>query len=189
MRQVVLGGVLFAGLSWGVGVTSQTVKEPAPKSSPCTVSTDEAGLYATILRTGRRFPQVVVTRTGLVHFDLSDLDVLNLQAAASGRGIPLDVRTNFKEQNGAQCDLFAVAEIENVQYVSQEDAEKPRSRREFEKKYGKDADVVVFSRVGFNPDKTLALVHVSGGAGGALYLYEKKNKGWTLRWHAETWAS
>jgi hypothetical protein len=62
------------------------------------------------------------------------------------------------------------------------------SNAELEKKYGENANVLVFSHLGFSTDKSLALIHVSGGAGGALCLHERKNGKWIIKETVATWA-
>jgi hypothetical protein len=65
---------------------------------------------------------------------------------------------------------------------------------DFHKKYGEEAEILLLSRVGFNPEKTLALLHVSSGMGGMagsgrLYLFERKNGKWVVKSHIQTWTT
>ena len=64
----------------------------------------------------------------------------------------------------------------------------------FHRRYGRKAELVVLSHVGFNRDKTLALFHISSGigpmaAGGSLYLCERKNGKWVVKMHIPTWTT
>ncbi len=65
---------------------------------------------------------------------------------------------------------------------------------DFHKKYGKQAEILLLSRVGFNSERTLALLHVSSGmgrmaGGGTLYLFERKGGKWVIKTHIQTWAT
>jgi hypothetical protein len=63
---------------------------------------------------------------------------------------------------------------------------------DFHKRYGRQAEILWFSRVGFNSAKTLALLHVLSGigrmaGGGRLYLFERKNGKWAIKSSIQTW--
>jgi hypothetical protein len=128
-----------------------------------------------------------------------DVDALNLQLAAKGRGISSDVRTDFKEKNKSSCLITPFARIPNLHFMSNREHDlmfrnASTGWSDFHKKYGKQAEILFFSRVGFNSEKTLALLHVSGGTGlmgggGTLYLLDRKNGKWAVKALIQTWAT
>jgi hypothetical protein len=185
----VLLAVLFGPEStWPQAATNKAPREPA-----CLVQHDELEVLRSYLREGSTSPQVVVTTTEVLQ---ADVDSLNLQLAARGLGIPSDVRADFKEKNKSACAITPFAGIAKVRFISPKeyDAIFRAGWAEFHKKFGKDAEVLRLSRVGFNSDKTLALIHVSGGidrmaGGGALYLLERTTNTWVIKSHIQTWAT
>jgi len=60
---------------------------------------------------------------------------------------------------------------------------------EFNKKYGKDAERVAVSRVGFSSDKSLALVHILYSSSGVLYLLERNDHTWQVKFYVQTMAT
>jgi hypothetical protein len=127
---------------------------------------------------------------------LAPLDSINLQLAANGRGIPPDVRHDFAARNKTSCPIKPILGIERLQFISKHDEEKifKTGWGEFHKRYGKDAEIVSLSRVGFNADRTLALLHVStaigpNAGGGMLYLFERKGGQWSIKTRVATWAT
>lgn len=162
----------------------------------CTVQGEEIEVLASYLREGSASPQVLVTKTAPAH---ADVDALNLQLAAQGRGIPPAVRADFKEKNKSNCLIKPLAGIPNLHFLSKHEHDLMFGKTstgwsDFHKKYGEEAEILFLSRVGFNPEKTLALLHVSSGmgrmaGGGALYLFERMNGKWVIKSRIETWAT
>jgi hypothetical protein len=66
---------------------------------------------------------------------------------------------------------------------------KSHTEAQFEKRFGKDAELVEFSRVAFNSTKTVALLHVLGLRTGDLHLLERKNGKWIVKYRYGTMAS
>ena len=129
-----------------------------------------------------------------------DVDSLNLQLAAQGRGIPPDVRADFQEKNKSSCVIKPFVDLPNLYFISRREHDLmfrtslKKGWSELHKRYGKKAEVLFLSRVGFNRDKTLALFHISNGigpmaGGGSLYLCERKNSKWVVKSHIQTWTT
>lgn len=138
---------------------------------------------------------MLVTKTDYSH---ADVDYLNLQLAAKGRGIPPEVRTDFKEKNRLSCLIQPFAGIGGLQFISKREKDLmfrvPKGCSKFHKKYGKEAEMLWVSRIGFNAEKTLALIHISGAMGsmagsGTLNLLELKERKWVVKAQIETWTT
>lgn len=172
-------------------VWAQAAKGAAPNDAICSVQGEEIEVLAIYLNQGTASQQVVVTQT-----EQRDIESFNLQLAAHGQGIPSEVRADFKEKNKSVCAIKPFMGIANLHFISRQryDSMFRAGWSEFHKKYGKDAEILWFSRVGFNPDRTLALLHVSGGidrmaGGGTLYLFQRKEGKWVIKSQIQTWAT
>ena len=175
---------------------AQAANRTAQQKKLCTVPGEETEVFDSYLKEGIASPQVLVTRTARPHVDV---DALNLQLAAQRRAIPPEVRADFKGKNRSSCLIKPFAGIPNLYFVSKHEHDLMFRKgltgwSDFHKKYGKEAEILFLSRVGFNPEKTLALLHVSSGtggmaAGGTLYLFERKNGKWVIRLHFRTWTT
>jgi len=174
---------------------AQAANRTVEQKKLCTVQGEEIEVFDSYLKGGTA-PQVLVTRTVPPHVDV---DAINLQLAVQGRGIPPDVRTDFKEKNKSSCLIRPFEGIPNVHFVSKKEHDlmfrnSSAGWSDFHKKFGKEAEILLLSRVGFNPEKTLALLHVSSGmggmaGGGTLYLFERKNGKWVIKSHIQTWTT
>jgi len=171
---------------------AQVVSGTASHDVRCTLSEEEIKVFGDALRGGKS-PTVLVTKTTTRNVDV---DYVNLQLATRGRGIPAEVRADFKEQNKSSCLIEPFAGVENLRFISESERDRlfQTGWSEFRKKYGNNASLVYLSRVGFSADKTLALLHVSSGigpmaAGGTLYLLEKKKGKWVAKSWMETWTT
>jgi len=194
LKAFVTGLPMMAGLVAPQQHVTQAANRTAQQEKLCTVRDEEIEVFDSYLKEGIASPQVLVTKTAPPHVDV---DALNLQLAAQGRGIPPDVRTDFKEKNKSSCLIKPFAGIPNLHFVSKREHDLMFQRAstgwsDFHKKYGKEAEILLFSRVGFNPEKTLALLHISSGmgrmaGGGTLFLFERKNSGWVIKSHIQTW--
>lgn len=187
--------LISVALSFGESVWGQSAVQNTLVNEPCVVPRDEVEVFSAYLR---HFHEraVVVTRTEVHNLDL---DTLNLGLAAQGHGIPPGIREDFKRKNHSSCFIMPFAGVPRLRFVSSTE-EKWIFRKGvsgwivFHKRYGKDTSIEQFSRVAFNSNKTLALLHVSGGiasmgAGGDLCMFERKGGRWVLKWHRETWAA
>ena len=87
-----------------------------------------------------------------------------------GHAIPSDVRADFTEKNKAGCLIEPFGGVRNLRFMSSSEEEKlfARDWSEFIKRYGKGAERVAMSRVGFSSDKSLALVHILYSSSGEL---------------------
>ncbi len=162
----------------------------APKS--CRVRKEEADVYAYFLRSQTATNRLAVLVNSTEARDYG-VDSLNLQLVAQGHGIPPDARADFAAKNKASCLIEGLPRISNLRFVSKSEinAVFAVGWAEFHKRYGHDSEVITLSRVGFNSDKTLALLHVIGavsreGAAGELYVLERKNGRWQIRFHIQT---
>ena len=170
-----------------------------PKRMKCTVQEEEKEIYVAYLHAtdSPGSIRLLVTETDRRLFGSGlDWDSINLRLAANGRGIPPDVRHDFEEKNKASCAIEPIVGIERLRLISKSDEDKifKTGWDEFHKKYGKDAECVSLSRVGFNAGRSLALLHVSGGigpmaAGGMLYVFERKDGQWTIKTQVATWTT
>jgi hypothetical protein len=125
-----------------------------------------------------------------------DVDSLNLQLAAQGRGIPADVREDFKKKNSRSCNIKPFGGIARLSFLTESEHDEifEKGWDEFHRQFGEKASMIVLSRVGFNKDHTLALLHVSSGiggmaAGGRLYLFERKQNKWVAKTSVPTWTT
>jgi len=176
-------------------IEAQTANGTAPQDAVCKVQKDEIEIYASFLKekTVPHVQTVLVTKTGA--YDV-DVDEVNLQLAVKGHGIPVELRTDFKEKNKSSCLIEPFVGVMNLNFISTADRDRlfRTGWNEFHRKYGKDAVQVVLSRVAFNSEKTLALLHVAMGidkmaAGGTLYLLEKRDGKWLIKSQIETWVT
>jgi hypothetical protein len=189
------GLLIMAGLAAPQQSVAQAADRTAQQKKLCAVQGEEIKVFDSYLEEGIGSPQVLVTKTVLP--DFVDVDALNLQLAAQGQGIPPDVRADFKEKNKSDCLIKPFAGMRNLHFVSKHEHDLMFRKDStgwsgFHKKYGEEANILLLSRVGFNPEKTLALLHVSGGmgsmaGGGTLYLFERKNGKWVIKSHMRTW--
>lgn len=185
-------GLLSIGSLIQAPLWVQVVNGPTSHNGLCTVREDEIEVFIDSLGGGTN-QTVLVTKTTAMSVDV---DYINLQLAVRGQGIPPEVRTDFKDKNKSSCLIEPFSGIVNIRFISEIESDRLflRGWSEFRKKYGRNASLVYLSRVGFNADKTLALVHVSSGigpmaAGGALYLLEKKKGKWVIKSSMETWTT
>lgn len=185
--------IAYAGLPqqvWPQNITATNEHE-----KQCFVPKEEIEVLTAHLKPGNA-PQVLVTKT---EYPYADVDDLNLQLAAKGRGIPPEVRTDFKEKNKSSCLIQPFTGIPGLHFISKQEEDlmfrvPSKGWSEFHKKYGKEADMLWVSRIGFNAEKTLALVHISGAiagmaGGGTLYLLEFKDGKWVVKSQIATWTT
>lgn len=173
-------------------------QQAQPRGSRCVVPADEREVLSSFLRAdaGSSDFTVVLNET---QPSGADVDYLNLQLAAKGRAIPQDLRKDFKEKDQSNCKLSSLPGLRNVVLISaaQEQTifrEGMKGWNGFHKKYGENASLVTLSRVGFSPDRKLALVHSSSGigrmaGGGMLYLLERKNDELVVKYFLQTWTT
>ena len=161
----------------------------------CELTAEETEVFVSYLKAERRSPALTVLVTRTVPTDM-DLDTYNLQLAAKGRGIPPDVRVDFKEKNKSGCAIVPFSGVANLHFISKAEHDQifQTGWSEFHKRYGEEASVLWLSRVGFNRDKTLALLYVSSGMGrlavdGVLYLLERKEAKWVIKTRIEIYTS
>ena len=191
-----LGALLLTGLVFAQEpVRAQTRNGTAPQNTSCKVQKDEIEIFASFLKEKAppHVETVLLTETDAIDVDI---DSVNLPLAVEGHGIPPEMRVDFKAKNKSNCVIKPFAGIMNLSFISKTEHDRlfRAGWSEFHKRYGKDALMVTFSRVAFNSDKTLALLHVSSGvdqdaAGGTLYLLEEKDGKWLIRSHIETWTT
>ena len=185
--------ILFVALA-GVSARAQNSGMPPRHTAPCSVRKDEIEIYADYLSPGNSSDVTVVVTSTQPSY--ADVDSLNLQLAAQGRGIPPDVRADFKQKDKSICSMEPFPAGKSIRFISKNENETifKAGWKEFHRRYGKDASWLQFSRVGFNSDKTLALLHVSWGAdamagGGTLYLFERKAGKWVIKSSVDTWTT
>jgi hypothetical protein len=158
----------------------------------CRVTKEEADVYTFFLKSETASNRLTVLVNSTEARDYG-VDSLNLQLAAQGRGIPPDARADFTAKNKSSCLLEGFPRTPNLRFVSKSEINAifAVGWAEFHKRYGHGSEVVTVSRVGFNSDKTLALLHVIGavsrdGAAGEFYVLERKNSGWQIKFYIQT---
>jgi len=169
-----------------------------PQSAPnttehkkyCGFSPGEIDVYKSQLsRDSSRKQTNVMSATTLRWIE--DIDSFNLQLAVQGHAIPADVRADFTEKNRNGCLIRPFDGVPNLRFMSSSEEERlfAKGRSEFNKKYGKDAERVAVSRVGFSSDKSLALLHVLYSRSGELYLLERRDGKWRVKFSVQTMAT
>jgi hypothetical protein len=159
----------------------------APSKSYCEFSNEELEVYRDQLKrdTSSKSTTVVMATTQQL---FTDVDSFNLPLAVQGHALPPEVRADFTNKNKASCLIHPFSGVANLHFMSEGEEKSLVSSgwSEFLKKYGKSAETVAVSRVGFNSDKTLALLHVLYWRSGELYLLERKNGKWEVKFSAQT---
>ncbi len=183
---------LIAGVLAPLNYVAQAAQPPTHRLK-CSVTQAEIALFKSYLGPESSESQTVVTST-YVSPEL-DVDSLNLRLAANGRGIPPDVREDFKKQNSKSCNIDPFGGVEKIGFITEAELDQlsKQSSNEFRKRFGTKSYLVTFSRVGFNKERSLALVHVSVAAdrfgNGALYLFEKKQNKWVVKTKVATFTT
>jgi hypothetical protein len=175
-------------------ICAQHLEKTVPSSKFCNLPKEEVDVYATYLG-GEASPNtltVLVTRT---EGYIDDMDGYNLRLAAQGHGIPPEVRQDFTNKNKSSCVIQPFGGVPNLRFISKSEERRifAAGWSEFHKTYGKGSEIVTVSRVGFNSDKSLALLHILGAsghnaAGGELLLLERKDGKWVIKFHTQTLA-
>ena len=179
-------GLLFACILFpGVGLAfAQSTNKTLAKNSSCFVPKDEIEVLAAIYQGRNADPLVIETDTQQWTFP----EIVNLQMAARGRAIPSDLRKDFDEKNKSTCNIRPFIKDENVHFISAADSQRifRVGSDEFLRRFGKNALIEYVSRVGFNSDRTLALVHIlsangSGAPDGILFLLQRVQNKWVIK--------
>ena len=169
----------------------QSAPNVAPQSkNGCGFSQEEIGVYQSQLSrdTSKKRPMVVMATTvGWI----DDIDSFNLPLAAQGHAIPADVRADFMKKNKTGCLIQPFGGVQSLRFMSSSEEQKVLANEwgEFLTKYGKHVERIAISRVGFNSDKSLALLHVLYASSGELYLLERKNGHWQVKFYVQTMAT
>lgn len=183
---------LSAILIMGVPLWGQAPEKTPSSSKTCYVTKEEIEVYANFLG-GESSPNNLTVLVAKTEAWIQDVDNLNLQLAAQGHGVPPDLRTDFTIKNKSSCLIKPFLGVPNLRFISKSEESTifAAGWGEFRRKYGKDAEVVTVSRVGFNADKTLALLHIIGAKGrmaaaGELYVLERKDGKWVIKFNIQT---
>jgi hypothetical protein len=174
----------------GANFQPQAAPNIAAQKEYCEFSPDEVDVYRSQLsRDSSPKRTMVVMATTLRWID--DINSFNLPLAVQGHAIPSDVRADFTEKNKAGCLIEPFGGVRNLRFMSSSEEEKlfARDWNEFIKRYGKGAERVAVSRVGFSSDKSLALVHILYSSSGELYLFERKDGKWHVKFYVQTMAT
>jgi hypothetical protein len=167
--------------------TSMACGQTAQRS--CITSPEEFAVYAAYLRSQipANVNKVILPRTRGYDFEASSW----LGWAVEGRAVPQDVQKEFARRNAVTCLIHPFSGVPNIHFFTTDENEgmKSHTAAQFEKRFGKDAELVEFSRVAFNSNKTVALLHVLGLRTGELYLFERKDGRWIVKYRYGTMAS
>jgi hypothetical protein len=185
LRGARTGSFLVCVVFHGAAILSaQSTNKAGAVQASCIVPKDEINALAAIYSHTFHVPEVIITETEIWSFP----DTVNLQLAAQGRGLPPDLRKDFDDKNRFRCTISPFISDTNVHFISGAESRQifQIGWNEFYRRFGKNAGIASISRVGFNSDKTLALVHTSGafspnGAAGTLYLLQRNRNKWTVK--------
>jgi hypothetical protein len=169
-------------------IRAKSANGNVPQDSVCTVQKDEIEVYVGLLKLNAlpQGPLVLVTTTEATDARIDHTaDMLH---AAKTYTIPSELREDFKARNASSCTIGTFTGIKNLSFIF--DAELA-GQRDIQKRYGKNAVLIRFSRVGFNSDKSLASLNVSFGVdhiagSGTLYLLKKEGDAWTIGFTVNT---
>ncbi|MHB8610742.1 MAG: hypothetical protein ACYDCG_20830 [Candidatus Acidiferrales bacterium] len=124
----------------GISASTQTtVVKPQHKAS-CSVPKDEMELYASYLSSDTNSSAFTVVET-TAQPSRTEIDSINLQLAVQGRGIPPDVRADFKRKDKPTCSIEPFPAGNSVRFVSHtENATIFKAGwKGFHKRYGREA--------------------------------------------------
>jgi hypothetical protein len=169
-------------------IEAQTGNGNVLQDSVCTVQKDEIEVFADFLKLHAlpQGPIVLVTTTEATDGNIDRFaDMLH---AVKGYTVPSELREDYKARNESSCTIGAFTGIKNLRFISEAEL---AGQREIQKRYGKNAVLIRFSRVGFNFDKSLAFLHVSVGVdhiagSGTLYLLKRNGRAWVITLKVET---
>jgi hypothetical protein len=130
----------------------QVTNEFAPYKAHCALQKEEVEVFASYLKENVLPHDITVVVTETMPTDV-DVDTFNLQLAVKGRGIPPEIRQDFKKKNRTTCVIEPFADIKNLRFISKIEHDQifRAGWSEFHKMYGKDATIVWLSRVGSIP--------------------------------------
>ena len=173
-------------------IEAQIANGAVSQDSVCTTQEDETEVFAAVLKE-KALPQVPLVLVTTTEATDGNVDHASQSLAIGGHKLPSELRDGFKAINKSSCIIAPFAGIKNLSFISE--AEKDRlllaGTRDIQKRYGKRALLIRFSRAAFNAEKNLALLHVSVGTdqnttGGILYLLERKDGVWLITTKVET---
>lgn len=167
--------------------SAQSGGHSTPSDKNCVLSKPEIEIYRSQLADESLEKSLMVIAASTEGW-IEDIDSFNLSLATQGRGISPEVRTDFTAKNRVSCVIQPFAAVSNLRFISKNDQKRLASDdwNTFQRKYGRNAEYVVLSRVGFNADKTLALIHVLYSGFGRLYLYELTEGKWRIKYSVPT---
>jgi hypothetical protein len=191
---VVRRRIFFAALAMTIvafaqrPVWAQTANVTAAQDPICTVQKDEIEVFVDFLKLNvlPHGPIVLVTSTEATFGNIDHFsDILH---ATKKYTIPNELREEYKARNESSCTIGAFGGIKNLRFIAEAEL---AGQREIQKRYGKNAVLIRFSRVGFNSDETLAFLHVSVGVdniagNGTLYLLKRNGGAWVIALTVET---
>ena len=157
------------------------------KPAQCVITPEEKAVLAVYFRTLLDVRRTLTMLASTTQAADLDVDFINLQLAANGNATSAEARRDFSSKNKSVCEIGTPSGLPNVRVIPAQE------ERAFHARYGKRAELVRVSRVGFNHDRTVALLHVSVyGAtygGGYLYVFQRKAGRWVKTIERATWTT
>jgi hypothetical protein len=178
---LVAGGL--AAITMGSAVSAQTPNRTISNGKTCSVPREEIEVYAALFDGDRS--SILSSMTESRDYQI---DSMNLQLAAHGLGLPSEARADFTLKNRSTCEIKPFPGFPKSHLIAStdENAIFKVGWGEFHKRYGKESSIMSVSRVGFNSDKTLALLHMYSACGhncfaGTMYILERKDGKWVIK--------
>jgi hypothetical protein len=168
-------------------IEAQTANGNVSQNPICAVQKDEIEVYVGFLKL-RVIPQVPIVLVTTTEATDAHVDhFADMLHAVKGYATSGELREDFKSRNESSCTIGVFGGVKNLKFISEAEL---AGQREIQKRYGKDAVLIRFSRVGFDPSKSLAFIYVSVGLddnarSGTLYLLKRNGGTWMITFKVE----
>ncbi|MEZ5425030.1 MAG: hypothetical protein R2747_02090 [Pyrinomonadaceae bacterium] len=175
---------------------SQNEIPPVNSEFPKTLVEDSSEIYSAVLKIERFRPDLLIISDQSVEETSGFTEKLDQRVAF----LKKETVRDFIDQNKTSDDLTRFfPNKKEVHLLSRKEAilifkKSPQGWGEFLKIYPKAGGIISFSRIGFNPDRTQALVYVAKRCGplcgdGAMIFLLKKDGEWVVKKDLGIWVS